>query len=279
MAQPKKVLCIMDMTTVGRASLSVALPILSVGGAQCCPLPTAVFSTHTGGYTDVYHQDMADYGFKALAHFEKERQTFDVIYVGYLCSKAQFNLAQAAFDQYPKAIKVVDPALADDGALYAGLTQQTVDGMAALCQQADLITPNFTESAFLLGESNGLQDGEKTALARLEKLTQQARSVLITSVPSGEGTGVVGYDDSRGEHFVLPVHQLPQSYPGTGDIFTAVVVAVLLQGKTLHHAALKASQFVENAIRYTMQQKGEVRAGVMYEKCLPMLAQLNDSFI
>ena len=47
--EPKKVLCIHDLSGMGRCSLAVILPVLSVMGVQPVALPTVVLSTHTGG--------------------------------------------------------------------------------------------------------------------------------------------------------------------------------------------------------------------------------------
>lgn len=269
MPAPKRVLCIMDLTVVGRASLSAAVPVLSACGVQPCGLPSALYSTHTGGFTDIAVEDTAVFGERALSHYEQEGIHFDAIYIGYLSSKAQFAFARHALDAYPASFKVVDPALGDGGKLYSGLEPSLIGQMAGLCAKADLITPNITECNLLTGNA-----GEEIPVeALIRQLAGENTSVLATSVPEGDGKKMVGYVPENAQYFNLPVNQLPQSYPGTGDLFTSAVIGLHLKGLPLEDAAGKAAAFVEQAVRCTLEGEGEVRQGVWFEPCLRMLLQ------
>ncbi|MDL2252505.1 PfkB family carbohydrate kinase [Ruminococcaceae bacterium OttesenSCG-928-I18] len=268
---PKRVLCLMDLSIVGRASLSAAPCVLSACGVQCCPFPASLLSTHTGGFENVQILDLSEFGMKALDHIVAEGTHFDAVYIGYLNSPGQFRLAQKALDEYPGSKKIVDPSMGDEGSLYQGITQQTVEGMRALCAQADLITPNVTESALLTG-NNPSHWTAKEARASLDTLGAKGTSVLVTSVELEEGgLGMLGYVPGENKRFTVPVNTQPKSYPGTGDLFTAALTGLMLSGMRLAEAAGVAGRFIEAAIRRTTEGGGVVRQGTWFEPCLHIL--------
>ena len=276
MPQPKRVLCLMDLSLVGRAGLAVAAPILAACGAQACPLPTALFSTHTGGFGTVVKQDESAFGFEALAHFKRENIDFDAVYTGYLYGEAQFRLAEAALEQYPGALHLVDPAMADDGKLYSGFDRDAVERMGNLCQKAQLITPNITESALLSGEDLSAALSETQLMNRLKSLSCGQRHVLITSAPAAHGGHQIVGCSMQGEVFSVPSRMVPQKYPGTGDSLAAAVCGLLLRGLPLQKAAEKAAHFVEEAAAATYAGQGDPRHGLWMEPLLPMLAGERD---
>jgi len=149
---PKTVLAIHDLPGLGRAALSVIVPVLSALGVQAVALPAAVLSTHTGGLGAPAKLANPAYGPAALAHYHRLGIKFDCIYSGYLADAAQAKLVQQAFALWPRAFKVVDPVLGDGGRLYSGLGADMVPAMYDLCSHADLIVPNVTEAALLLGD-------------------------------------------------------------------------------------------------------------------------------
>ena len=143
--EPKKILCIHDLSGMGRCSLAVILPVLSVMGCQPVALPTVVLSTHTGGLGTPARLDGAAYGLAALEHYRELGVEFDCIYTGYLGGEEQVALAEKAFDLWPAARKVVDPVMGDNGKAYSTVTSALIDRMRGLCRRADLILPNATE--------------------------------------------------------------------------------------------------------------------------------------
>lgn len=271
---PKRVLCIMDLSGVGRAGLSVVLPVLSACGVQACGLPAALFSTHTGGFGPVEKRDEAEFGEAALDHYSREGISFDAVYIGYLYGQAQFRLAGRALDLYPNAIHVVDPALGDAGKPYSGIGQDTIRAMQSLCRRAHLITPNFTESALLTGETPGLAPlGEEKLAKRLDKLCAGGRSALVTSTPTLAG-GFETRGRSTSGDFVIPTRHVPQHYPGTGDTLTAATLGLLLRNHwPLEKSARRATSFVEEAVHATYQAAAEPRHGLFLEGRLGMLAE------
>ena len=148
--EPKKILCIHDLSGVGRCSLAVILPVLSVMGFQPVALPTVVLSTHTGGLGTPARMDGSAYGMAALEHYQELGLQFDCIYTGYLGGEAQVALAEKAFALWPAAYKVVDPVMGDNGKAYSTVTLALVEHIRSLCRAADLILPNYTEAQLLL---------------------------------------------------------------------------------------------------------------------------------
>ncbi|MCL2486439.1 MAG: bifunctional hydroxymethylpyrimidine kinase/phosphomethylpyrimidine kinase, partial [Oscillospiraceae bacterium] len=151
--QPR-VLTMQDISCMGRCSLTVALPILSAAGIETSILPTAILSTHTGNFTGYTFRDLTDDIGGIISHWDDLGATFDAVYTGYLGSERQLAIAGDIFDKYKAsgALIVVDPVMGDDGRMYAGFSDDFPRGMAGLCAKADIIVPNLTEAAFLLGE-------------------------------------------------------------------------------------------------------------------------------
>ena len=186
--EPKKVLCIHDLSGMGRCSLAVILPVLSVMGVQPVALPTVVLSTHTGGLGTPARLDGSAYGQQALEHYHALGVEFDCIYTGYLGGEAQVALAEKAFAYWPAAKKVVDPVMGDNGKAYSTVTPALIDRIRALCQSADLILPNYTEAQLLLQRepcTEPLTDEAAQALA--DELTTLAPGAVVTGLPPASG--------------------------------------------------------------------------------------------
>ncbi len=274
MSVPKRALCIMDLASVGRASLAVALPVLSACGAQGCPMPASLFSTHTGGFTGVAVRDVSDFCIESLKQYFYEEVEFDAVYSGYLRGEGQFAAVRAAFVQYPDAFKVVDPSLGDNGRLYSGIGADTVEAMRALCRDADLITPNATECALLTGRAPGAAFSpaeQEASLAAVSALSEKGADVLATSVDGPNGTRrVLGLSRAEGAFSLSYVPQ-QKGFPGTGDLFTSAVTGLVLAGRTLRDAAETAAKFVSMSIDATINAGTEHRYGVHFEQYLPLL--------
>ena len=179
---PKTVLAIHDLPGFGRAALSVIVPVLSTLGVQTVALPTAVLSTHTGGLGTPAKLANPGYGPAALEHYHRLGVKFDCIYSGYLADAAQAKLVEQAFELWPRAFKVVDPVLGDGGRLYSGLGADMVPAMYSLCSKADLIVPNVTEAALLLGDPLPGVGSAEQAAAQAARLTRVAPQVVVTGV-------------------------------------------------------------------------------------------------
>lgn len=270
MDAPKRVLCIMDMAGVGRSSLAAVLPVLAACGVQACPMAPLVLSSHTGGFGAVPRQDITGLWQQALEQYHREKVGFDAIYTGYLVGEAQFALALQAARQYPDALLITDPVLGDNGKLYSGISAENTGWMRRLCEMADIITPNATESRLLLG----LPPEPETDMPLAAKtLATGKRSVVITSSPTAQGIEILVKPAGSEPLRHLPVELVPQSYPGTGDLFTSALAGLVLQGIPLEQAAGRAGQFISQAARATYEGNGEGRMGIWFEPFLPLLRQ------
>ena len=265
---PKTVLCIHDLSGLGRCSLSVIVPVLAAMGCQPVALPTAIFSTHTGGLGQPAVQLCQGYGEAALEHYRSRGVSFDCIYTGYLASEEDQHLAAKAFYLWPQALKVVDPVMADHGRFYAGM-EDKLSGMQALCRSADLILPNLTEASLLLGRP--MPDGElsdEEALELAGSLTALCPQAVVTGIPMGRYLSCAGAGRNS---FVVRRLKLERSYPGTGDMFAAVLTGALLRGNALSAATDAAAGFVADSIAAT-DPEAPTALGVWFEPLLGRLA-------
>ncbi|MBR7071629.1 MAG: bifunctional hydroxymethylpyrimidine kinase/phosphomethylpyrimidine kinase, partial [Clostridia bacterium] len=149
----KRVAAIHDISCFGKCSLTVALPVLSAAGFETPVIPTAVLSTHTGGFSGYTFRDLTEDILPVAEHWKKENIQVDAVYTGYLGSKEQVGLVKSAISliQTPNTKIFVDPVMADNGKLYGGFPNDFPKEMLQLCKMADMITPNITEACFMLG--------------------------------------------------------------------------------------------------------------------------------
>ena len=249
------------------------LPVLSIMGIQPVALPTVVLSTHTGGFGTPSRMDGCAYGEAALDHYHALGLDFDCIYTGYLGGEAQVALAEKAFALWPAARKVVDPVMGDNGKAYSTVTPELIDRIRSLCRAANLILPNYTEAQLLLQRepvNDSLNDAAAQALA--DELVQLAPSAIVTGLPLGKYIGCAGGGRDR---FVIKKLHIDRSFPGTGDLYGAVLIGSLLQGNVLSAAADNAAEFVSLAIQNTPAAQ-ETRFGVWFEPLLPRLCPPRD---
>ena len=258
---------------MGRCSLAVLLPVLSVMGIQPVALPTVVLSTHTGGLGTPARMDGAAYAREALEHYHTLGVEFDCIYTGYLGGEEQADLAEQAFGLWPAARKVVDPVMGDNGKAYSTVTPAFIDRMRTLCRKADLILPNVTEAALLLGrEPTEAVPDDAAAQALADKLLQLTPNAVVTGLPLGKYIGCAG---AGREQFVIKKLHIERSFPGTGDLYGAVLIGSLIQGNALSAAADNAAEFVSLAIQNTPAGQ-DTRFGVWFEPLLPRLCPLRE---
>ena len=249
----KRVLTIQDISCVGQCSLTVALPILSACGVETAVLPSAVLSTHTGGFEGFTFRDLTEDMPGISAHWKKENIEFDAIYTGYLGSTKQIDYVANIFETNAKegAILAVDPAMADHGNLYYGFDQAFVDAMKVLCGKADYIIPNITEACFLT-DTPYTEEYDRAYIDEiLEKLIALGCKTVILSGISYEPnkTGIVVY--SKGDYQYYEHDLLPNSCHGTGDIYASAFVGALVRGKTAFEAAKVAGDYTVECIKET----------------------------
>lgn len=273
----KKIAAIHDLSGFGRASLTVVIPILSTMNHQVCPMPTAVLSTHTGGFTGYSFVDLTESMHAFARHWKSLELDFDAIYSGFLGSPEQIDIISNFIDDMKRdyTLTVVDPVLGDNGKLYQTMSPEMVIKMRELVKKADVITPNFTEAAFLLGEDYDLDISEEKVKDWVKRLSDMGpRVAIITSVPQKDNmTNVIAYNREDGRFWKVSCVYIPAHFPGTGDMFASVIVGSMLNGDSLPLALDRGVQFITAAIRASYGFVYPQREGVLLEKVLDYLKQ------
>ncbi len=271
----KRIVTIQDISCIGKCSLTVALPIISACGVETAVIPTAVLSTHTAfdGFT---FRDLTDEIPPIAAHWKAQGMAVDAIYTGYLGSFQQLEIVSRFFDQFktPENLILVDPVMADNGALYAGFTPAFVQEMAKLCGKADIIVPNLTEACYLL---NIPYPGEDYTRADIQHILTElgklgCKQVVLTGVSLEPGRlGVMAYDTEKQTFFEYYNEKMPSSFHGTGDVFASVVVGAMMRGCPLEDALRLAVDFTLESIRKTVADPEHRWYGVNFEEAIPLL--------
>ena len=276
MMHTTKLLTIQDVSCYGQCSLTVALPILSAMGIETAIIPSAVLSTHTGGFTGYTFRDLTEDLPKIAAHWQAQGIAFDAFYTGYVGSKTQLKYIKDIVTSAAKGspLFVVDPVMADNGKLYYGFDEDFAAEMARFVRGADVILPNLTEAAFLLKEPYVGDGYDRTyiegLLRRLSALN--GGNVVLTGVSFDPSLlGVAAYSKASDSVHYYFEKRIDGSFHGTGDVYASSFVGALLNGLTLNEAAELAVDFTVRAIHATLPDRQEHWYGVKFEQSLPYL--------
>lgn len=273
----KRVAAIHDISCFGKCSLTVALPIISAAGIECAGIPTAVLSTHTGGFSGYTFRDLTEDIMPVANHWKKEGLTFDAVYTGYLGSVEQIDLVCEAVDTFgdDSTLLIVDPVMADHGKLYAGFPANFPKEMVRLCAKADIITPNITEAAFMTDLPYMAPPHSKEYIEQLLCGLRKFASgkIVLTGVCFKEGEiGAACLEGENVEYIFTPY--VDAAYHGTGDIFTSTLTCGILKGKSISESALIAAKFTAGCIKITKEEYPEMKYGVNFESQIPNLLKL-----
>lgn len=278
----KKVLTLQDISCFGQCSITVALPIISACGIETAVLPSAVLSTHTGGFVGFTFRDLTEDILGIIAHWKKEGIKFDCLYTGYLGNISQVEYAKVIRRELLNdgAKLIVDPAMADNGVLYNGFDDSFVKGMRKLCAQADIMLPNLTEAALMTGiefkEENHTEKYIDDMLTELGKIG--AKMIILKGISFEKNKiGIVVYEaDTREKQFYF-TERMDKNSPGTGDCFASAFTGALMRGKSEYESATIAADFVRECIKNTIDDESHVY-GVKFEKAIPMLVNRCNGF-
>lgn len=266
----KRVLSVQDISCIGRCSQTVALPVISAAGCRCDILPTAVLSTHTafpGPHKRSLTQDIAP----IVAHWKTIGAEFDAILVGYLADSAQVCAVESLLDSF-SAMRIIDPAMGDNGKLYSGIVPAHIDALQQLCAKADIVLPNISEAACL----TGLPYREAADSVYFEELLDGlmalgAKAAILTgAAPAGQAGFYGRVNNKTFSHTAA----LQPGCHGTGDLFAAAFTGALMAYNDIPRAAVLAARFVEKALSLTQEK---TPFGVEFEKALPWLCQQTQS--
>lgn len=269
----KKILALHDLSGFGHSSLVPIISVLSAFGHQCVPLPTAVFSTHMAipGWVK---SDLTREMHPTIDQYDELGLRFEAVYAGFLGSASQIDsVAEAARRLKAEGgLTLIDPVMGDNGEVYSSYTPEMCTRMRELCAIADLITPNTTEAAILLGRDPvSAPQSECEAVEWMQALYEQYGAAVVLTGLDYEN-GKVGSGCFEGGESTVSLHErIDCYYPGTGDLFAAVMLGELLGGATLRSACVRAGEFVRDTIAYTAEQHTDPNFGVQFEKLLPRL--------
>ena len=271
----KRILTIQDISCVGQCSLTVALPVISACGIETAILPSAVLSTHTGGFSGNTFRDLSGDMLAIGDHWKKEGIRFDAVYTGYLGSIDQIGYVQTIMDEtlVPGGLRIIDPAMADHGKLYRGFSEEFAVRMGELCGIADIALPNITEACLMTGTP--YEEGQKDE-AYIESLLDKvsalgAKCVVMKGVSwEPDKLGVAVRRNGTTRYYFH--EKLVKNSHGTGDIYASAFVGSLMRGFGVLEAAGIAADFTVESMKKTAGDESHWY-GVKFEKALPGLVR------
>ncbi|MBE7035386.1 MAG: pyridoxamine kinase [Ruminococcaceae bacterium] len=279
MERQKRVAAIHDISCFGKCSLTVALPMLSCAGIETCCIPTAVLSTHTGGFSGYTYHDLTADILPIADHWKSQQIQFDAVYTGFLGSREQTDIIGRVLDRIARedTLVMVDPVMGDDGRLYPVFDESFPAAMRGLCARAHVIVPNMTEAYLLLDEPYQAGPYSEAEIDRL--LTGLSRicpgHVVLTGVHFDEASlGAATMEGGTGRREVVLRRKVDGFYHGTGDVYASTLLAALMHDFSLSEAAGLAADYTVLSIETTKAMDKELRYGVNFEYNLPKLMQM-----
>lgn len=264
----KKIAVINDFCGFGRCSLAVSLPIISAMKVQCCPLPTSIFSNHTG-FESFYSTDFTAHMEAYTDEWKKLDLQFNGILTGYLGSPEQIAIVQRFLEEFNTAdtVTVVDPVMGDYGKLYPSYSPLLAQKMSALVPFADILTPNLTEACLLTGVEYRPDLCEDSLKALCEKLSEMGpQRIVISGLERGEDLENFVYEN--GNYTVIREHKVGPCRSGTGDVFASILAADAVNGKGLTESVAHASGFIAKVLRRAIEWDIPKTDGLCFEEFL-----------
>ena len=270
----KKIAVVNDFSGFGRCSIAVALPIISVMKIQCCPVPTSIFSNHTG-FDSFFFEDYTSKMEPYLAEWKKLGLRFDGICTGFLGSEKQISLVRKFIREFggPDTVILIDPVMGDYGKPYPTYNMEMCREMKKLVQYADILTPNLTEACILTDTPYR----EKWRVAEIERMAQQLsgmgpEKIVITGIPQGSFVANLCFEKGN-DVMIRRTHKVGTSRSGTGDIFAAILAADAVNGVPFGDSVKKASGFIKKCIISSIQKDIPLTDGVCFEEHLAKLGK------
>ena len=268
----KKIAVINDLSGFGRCSIAVAWPIISVMKVQCCPIPTSVFSNHTG-YDSFFFDDYTDKMQLYIDEWKKLGLQFEGICTGFLGSKDQIAIVAQFLEDFKKkdTIVIMDPVMGDYGKAYPTYTTEMCQEMKKLVRFADMLTPNMTEACILadVEYKEHMSSKELTKLAQY-LCEQGPEKVVITGIAQGGYLGNFCYENGKNPK-ILRTKKLGESRSGTGDVFSSILAADAVNGVELEQSVRKAANFIKKCIGRAIELDLPLTDGVCIEEFLNQL--------
>lgn len=272
----KRIAAVHDISGIGKCSLTAALPVLSAAGCEAAVIPTAVLSTHTGGFDEYTYRDLTDDMQSIAEHWKKYGFEFDAFYSGFLGSDKQIDIVLQMIDLLCSndTTILIDPAMADNGRLYSTFSKGFPEHMKRLCKRADIITPNITEICLMTGCEYKRGPYDKAYIENLFCKSKQFCSgkIVLTGVYfDDESLGCAVFDVKTEKTAYIMSQKCRGFYHGTGDLFASALLSGLMNGFSLKNSAKIAVEFVHECIIETQKEGDPIAYGVYFERALPFL--------
>ncbi|NRY62774.1 pyridoxamine kinase [Clostridium beijerinckii] len=273
----KRAAVLHDLCGIGKAALTNVIPILSTLGVEVCPIPTMILTSHTGGFRPNIER-LDGYISKAVQHYLELNINFESIFVGYLGSTNNIEETLLLLESVKKnkSLVVLDPIFADNGSYYSNFNKEYSDSLKGIIRYSHIITPNFTEACILCGEKIVEEVSEEKLLVLSRKLYSfGCENVVITSVPiaNKKKIGITVYNGENDSLKLITRDRIERSYPGTGDVFTSVLIGLIMDDNSLEKSVEESCKFVEDCIKESSSYDYPVKEGLLLE---PILYKLNN---
>ena len=269
----KKIALINDITGFGRCSIAVSLPIISALKVQCCFMPTAILSNHTG-FDNFFFEDYTPKMKEYMNNWETLGLSFDGICTGFLGSKEQIEIVVEFLDKFKTKnnIVLIDPVMGDYGKLYSTYTDEMCKEMQNLIKYADVLTPNLTELCRLLDLPYPNETPSHEELYLLcEKLSLQGPSKIVITGLQRQGSIENFIFESNKPYKVIRVEKIGEDRSGTGDVFSSIVSASIVKGEDFAASVKKATNFISKSLKFTTDLNLSANYGVCFEEFLTEL--------
>lgn len=271
-----RIAAVHDLCGYGKCSLGVAIPVLSAAGCDVCPVPTGLFSSHTA-FPGWYMHDTTDMLPDYLEAWKGIGIEIDAVYSGFLGAPEQVDRINDLYAMFPNALRVVDPVMADHGKVYPTYTPELCNAMAELACGADILTPNLTEAAIILGtEWHGTDITDDEAKRMIDTLLEKGAKNVVLKGIQREGEQVIRNFVGGVDANVVEVSNeyVPYMLHGTGDLYASCLLAAIMAGRTLEEATAFAGDFVHDAMLVSAKQPAFKDRGVSFEPLLGKVCEL-----
>ena len=269
----KKIALINDITGFGRCSIAVSLPIISALKVQCCFIPTAILSNHTG-FNNFFFEDYTPKMKEYINNWEILDLNFDGICTGFLGSKEQIKIVIEFLEKFKteNSIVLIDPVMGDYGKLYSTYTDEMCKEMQNLIKYADVLTPNLTELCRLLDlpYPNDTPTHEELYLL-CERLSLQGPNKIVITGLQRQGSIENFIFENNKPYKIIQVEKIGEDRSGTGDVFCSIIAADSVKNIDFVESVKKASNFISKCLEFTTKLNMPSNYGVCFEEFLTEL--------
>lgn len=259
----KKIAVISDISGYGRCALTVAMPIISVLGVQCCPVPTAILSSHTG-FDDIFFDDYSTKSIEYMKKWDNLKLEFNAYLTGFFASSQQIENLYDILKNKDNSLIIVDPIMGDNGKLYSSYNDEMINSIKKLCSISDILLPNLTEACILTDTVYDAENINTDTLIKIcEKLSKKSKICITGIVKDDE---ILNFLYENGDYNIVKVAKVGEVRSGTGDVFASIVSSYILRGETLLNSVKTATNFISKTLEVSLDEP--IKNGICFEKTL-----------